>query len=257
MRKLLEKEKLLKGVEKMDKKKSLAILDECIQWLENASDLEIKRMQEIYHDEKKSSSNNDEIELLFPVEMKAARVVFEEKFQIEDIKILSPIIVENELKYVESEFNEAIVNEWEDFAAQENKVNESKFKNPVLEMLQFVINQDFDEEKFDGIAIEGTTQIAKLKGENAAFVELSLEIGEKSSLTSFWINITMKAEFKWEKNIESSLADKLLKSNAPSLLLSYMRPIIANVTGNSAYPAFNIPYMDMAGNEAIIQEIDN
>lgn len=67
----------------------------------------------------------------------------------------------------------------------------------------------------------------------------------------------MKAEFKWEKNIESSLADKLLKSNAPSLLLSYMRPIIANVTGNSAYPAFNIPYMDMTGNEAIIQEIDN
>lgn len=74
-------------------------------------------MQEIYHDEKKSNSNNDEIELLFPVEMKAARVVFEEKFQIEDIKILSPIIVENELKYVENEFNEAIVNEWEDFAA--------------------------------------------------------------------------------------------------------------------------------------------
>lgn len=118
MKKLLERGKLLKGGEKMNKKRSLDILDDCIKWLENASDLEIKRMQEIYNDEKKNSNyNSEEIELLLPATMETATEVLEEKFEIEDIKIVPPIIIEDELKYVEDEFNEAMVNEWEDFAA--------------------------------------------------------------------------------------------------------------------------------------------
>lgn len=137
------------------------------------------------------------------------------------------------------------------------KESKFKFKNPVLEMLEFSVNQNFDKEEFDGITIEGETQIAKMKDKNIAFVELCLEIGEKSSSAPFWINITMRAEFKWGKDMETELVDKLLKSNAPSLLLSYMRPIIANITGSSEYPMFNIPYMDMAGNEAVIQETDD
>lgn len=109
---------MLKGGEKMDKKKSLDILDECIKWLENASELEIKKMQKIYNDEKKNSSyDNDEIELLLPSKIEMNRVILEEKFAIQDMKIVPPIVTKHELKYVENEFNEAIVNEWEDFAA--------------------------------------------------------------------------------------------------------------------------------------------
>lgn len=109
---------MLKGGEKMDKKKSLDILDECIKWLENASELEIKKMQKIYNDEKKNSSyDNDEIELLLPSKIEMNKVILEEKFAIEDMKIVPPIVTKHELKYVENEFNEAIVNEWEEFAA--------------------------------------------------------------------------------------------------------------------------------------------
>lgn len=118
MKKLLEKGKLLKGGEKMDKKKSLDVLDECIKWLENASELEIRKMQKIFHDEKKNSSyDNNEIELLLPSKIEMNRVISQEKFAIKDMKIVPPVVTKHELKYVENEFNEAEVNEWEGFAA--------------------------------------------------------------------------------------------------------------------------------------------
>ena len=36
-----------------------------------------------------------------------------------------------------------------------------------------------------------------------------------------------------------------LEINAPSLLISYIRPLVALVTGSSKYPAWNIPFLDM------------
>lgn len=65
------------------------ILDECIDWLQNASDEQIRKMQSIYKEEKKNfSSNSDGIEILLPSQM-----------------------------YCKSEFNETYINGLESFAA--------------------------------------------------------------------------------------------------------------------------------------------
>ena len=40
------------------------------------------------------------------------------------------------------------------------------------------------------------------------------------------------------------MINKLLNQNAPSLLLSYLRPVIAQVTMASPYGAYNIPFID-------------
>ena len=56
----------------------------------------------------------------------------------------------------------------------------------------------------------------------------------------------------WEKDIDDHFVEELLKTNASSLLLGYMRPIVANVTGMTKYPSFNIPFLDMSENEAEI-----
>lgn len=65
----------------------------------------------------------------------------------------------------------------------------------------------------------------------------------------------MASDFMWEDELEGMLEDKLLKANATSLILSYMRPIISNITNNSKYSVFNLPFLDMQNNEADIEEV--
>lgn len=125
-----------------------------------------------------------------------------------------------------------------------------------MESVVFVINENFNREEYDGMEITGETKIAKIKEKNQAIVKFSLEIGEKGNSMPFYLNLTMKAEFKWVSDMKAEMVNRLLKANAPSLLLAYMRPIVANITGSSEYPMFNIPYMDMSENEAEFEEIE-
>ena len=54
-----------------------------------------------------------------------------------------------------------------------------RFRNPVLESMEFIVNEDFNEEQYEGIRISGKTQIAKIRGKNEAGVKFHLKIGEK------------------------------------------------------------------------------
>jgi len=55
----------------MDKKVSMDILDECISWLQNASDVQIETMRDIYREEKKVFIPKEEdLEILLPSQMK-------------------------------------------------------------------------------------------------------------------------------------------------------------------------------------------
>lgn len=56
--------------------------------------------------------------------------------------------------------------------------------------------------------------------------------------------MTLIKKFHWDESIDDEMAKKLLNINAPAALLSYIRPIIASMTGNSKYPALNIPFID-------------
>lgn len=53
-----------------------------------------------------------------------------------------------------------------------------------------------------------------------------------------------KEMIKWDSSFSAEMVDKMLKSNAPSLILSYLRPVIALVTGNTRFSTINIPFMD-------------
>ena len=43
------------------------------------------------------------------------------------------------------------------------------------------------------------------------------------------------ANFRWNDELDDNMIDRLLNQNAPSLLLSYLRPIVAQVTSASKY----------------------
>lgn len=121
-----------------------------------------------------------------------------------------------------------------------------QFKNPTLDKLIYEENENFSKEEYHGLKMDSSTKIKKIDEENA-IVFLELIIGDKER-APFYIDIMMKAKFTWADKMEQDV-DKLLRCNAPSVLLSYIRPIVANVTSNSAYPTLNVPFINFSNND--------
>lgn len=134
------------------------------------------------------------------------------------------------------------------------KNSKFQFSNPNLTELIFKTNADFEQSLYKGMSLESKTNVLKSKESNNAIVELKILVGKEENTYPFFVKATMNAEFKWEKELDEKTVDDLLKKNAPSLILSYIRPIIATVTNNSKYPVFNLPYIDMQNNIAVIEE---
>lgn len=120
-----------------------------------------------------------------------------------------------------------------------------QFTSPVLDKLNFVINEEFDLKKDKEIKFEikSNVNVKRVKDSNEALVELNVIVGEKE-VTPFLIDATQKAMFRWDDEQDKNMVDILLSQNAPALLMSYLRPIIANVTAASQYPAYNLPFMN-------------
>ena len=91
--------------------------------------------------------------------------------------------------------------------------------------------------------------MVKIEGKSEALVELTLQINkyEEEILKDavFYVDVTMQSNFKWENSIEEDLLGSLLEKNAVALLLSYIRPIVANLTNSSPISAYNIPYINL------------
>jgi len=121
---------------------------------------------------------------------------------------------------------------------------ESKFKftNPRIQDLKFCINKNWG--KTPAIEIQNSMSLQKEKNdsENSALVELRLEIGECEGNVPFFVDITIVSVFKWDDDITDP--NKYLDINAPALLLSYARPIIASITAYSGLPAYHIPFIN-------------
>lgn len=81
--------------------------------------------------------------------------------------------------------------------------------------------------------------------ETQAVVELNIEIGDEN--TPFYINVIEGAVFKWDKGEYSeSEISSLLKANAPAVLLSYVRPLIASVSSMSPLGTYKLPLINFA-----------
>ena len=123
-----------------------------------------------------------------------------------------------------------------------------QFTNPSLERIEYSINKDFESNNEEPISIEIKTNvnIEKSDENKEALVSLNMIIGSKDKNMPFYIDATESARFKWKSdNISGADVDVLLKKNATSLLISYLRPIISFVTAASNYPAYHLPYINL------------
>ena len=125
------------------------------------------------------------------------------------------------------------------------KGSKFQFSNPTLMNLTFEINQKFQAPPDGTVDIQVSCHINVKRdpGKNQAVVELTVEAGNKNKEAPFMFKVTEGAQFKWEEEAKE-IVDKLLRQNAPALLLGYIRPIVSVFTSSTPYGAYNLPFID-------------
>lgn len=122
-----------------------------------------------------------------------------------------------------------------------------KFSDPYIVSLKYEENVNFDPNKFENVKLDFNNTITKNDENNQAIVTVNMEIGDMNNCP-FYINISMQAFFYWDKHDDETIKD-LLEKNAVSLLIGYIRPIVASITSSSRYPTFNLPFINLSDEE--------
>ena len=120
-----------------------------------------------------------------------------------------------------------------------------QFSTPYITYLNITRNNNFDKDSVVKINTDFNVDIKKDINDNFALIKLMGTIGD--NMAPFTIECNIEAMFKWEivsDNSDNVNIDELLQYNAPALLLSYMRPIISNITSQAGFPPYDIPFMD-------------
>ena len=126
-----------------------------------------------------------------------------------------------------------------------------QFKNPILEKVEFMLNDEFEKESFEGFAIKDKITTKNIEEGKKANVTLEIMIGEENTNTPFRIHIVMSSVF-YSETLAKEKFEELLVTNAPAALLSYIRPIISSLTSQSGYPTLTIPFMSFSAKDKII-----
>lgn len=123
------------------------------------------------------------------------------------------------------------------------KASNFQFLNPYLEEMFFAGNDNFDMNEDIEMENSFNVQVKKDKENRRAKVELVLETNVNVEDAPFRMRVKVASDFKWDNSDDESV-EAMLKCNAPALLLSYMRPIVANITNVSKFPVYNLPFVN-------------
>ena len=128
------------------------------------------------------------------------------------------------------------------------KISDFQFTNPYLVEMYFVENSEFDKMIDHELEVNNTMEVKVQRDddESEAKVQLSLNINmdSDSNKIPFKLSVTVAADFTWDESLDEKTVESMLNLNAPALLLGYMRPIVATITNSSAFPVYNIPFIN-------------
>lgn len=113
--------------------------------------------------------------------------------------------------------------------------------------VEYGYNEKFTQKSEERIPVEFslTPRVKRIKKEKKAVVSLELRLFKKNTKDfPIWARVKNQAEFEWDA--EDSRINILLETAAPAHLLSYMRPLISQLTTMSDLPALIIPLMDFS-----------
>lgn len=134
------------------------------------------------------------------------------------------------------------------------KKSQFQFQNPRISSFIINENKDFDKDKFDGFSISTNLDIQIIEDDKEAKVSLTIKIGDKIDQYPFFMLVETCSLFK---NDGVDNFNDLLKVNAPALLLSNVRPIIALMTSQLGFKPFYIPFMNFTNSNDEMQEDTN
>lgn len=129
-----------------------------------------------------------------------------------------------------------------------------RFSSPKLLDFRYSYNVKKPEKEEFQYKLNTSVECKRDDGRNSAKVLVTINTPCDKDLP-FSFSITMYAGFSWDENIDDP--EKLLRYNAPALLIGYMRPIIASVTAFSPAGSFDLPFIDFTNkisDEAMIGE---
>lgn len=131
-----------------------------------------------------------------------------------------------------------------------DKIKNSKFKYkiPMLKNITFEINDEYNnEENIEDVIVYGDKKIQR--NDNDAVVSLELNIYEKDNVAyPFFLSISMEGKFAWDEDINEEMVDVLLNENAPSVLVSFIRPYVMTLTAGAGFDSFILPLFDFTSN---------
>lgn len=120
---------------------------------------------------------------------------------------------------------------------------------PIITNLKFDVSKEFNFAIDQSLELEinvKTKIFAKEK--KSANVELELELFPNEKNRPFYLKAISIAYFIWAEGLDEKTIEGLLKVNAPAIMLSYIRPIISNITTFSGQPPLLIPLIDLTNN---------
>lgn len=135
-----------------------------------------------------------------------------------------------------------------------------QFKAPVLSHLDFTLNNDFNRDERSHFKNDFQVGYNKNEAGREAIVELSVAIGvpSESQNQPFSVKLVIGSVFRWNDDFSEELVESLLTTNAPALLVSYARPIVASITNSSGCGTYNIPFIDFTDKtEVVAPRIEN
>jgi len=121
------------------------------------------------------------------------------------------------------------------------------FNKPIITELFYKSNDSFNPNNFEhnsnvDFKINFDTNVNRHESDPCAWVTLSLIIDDNS--LPFTTKISMRTNVKWDEGSEEDLVEQTLKINVPALLLSYIRPILSQITNYSPFNSIEIPFCD-------------
>ena len=232
----------------MGKIDSLEFLDSFIEQIDSLTDEEVEMYKKNYQNELNNKIQQQQFDFIPPfnendIDIKESKTTLLNDYSYNKLDVF--------YKGVDNNINENIDKTTFVYAALGVFLVRSgfQFANPILERVSFVTNNKFDSDKFEGIDIESQTSV-EMHEENTAKVSLNVIVGSSEDNQPFNIDIVMSAKFRWRDTIDIAKVKELLKVNGASVLLSYIRPIVANLTNSSQYSVLNIPFMDFTQSDS-------
>lgn len=126
------------------------------------------------------------------------------------------------------------------------KKSNFQFSKPYLNELIFTENKQFDTSTdLEKIKLHNkfSVEVKKDSKDSMALVTLTLETNQDEDDAPFKIKAAISSFFRWSE-VPDERINLMLRINAPALLLSYLRPIVAQITNSSRFPVYNIPFFN-------------